>query len=144
MEKPQEPPDKVTVVEQVYHQSSGNNPYQFSTGFCRRLKTKEQTYQRTTTVGTDWEPLDCGWLYNISLLEIKNEEGKPGQFHMDDDDRAETAKRIISLRFGVVGQWPHILIPPGESCRFSPVSVHAIYISSQHGTARYTLTAIPE
>lgn len=136
-----EPKDRLTVVENVYHQaiSDGQGPTQFESRYSRELDTKEQVYQRRTKVGEDWEPLDFGWIEKVGLLLIRNEEGKFTEIPTDEENQ-RTQRKILEVAYCSEGSgW---LIPVGESMRGIPTSKLA-RIRSHSGVTRYTITVIP-
>jgi hypothetical protein len=139
-------PDRVTVVQHVYHQSPDDQPFAVTTGFNRYLATKEQAYQRKTKVGTDWESLDTGWLNQASLLLIKNEEGKFTQQTPSEEEREESQRKVIEVACGPnlpANHEPDWLVLPQEEIRVTPADLSRIRIRCQYGIAYFTVTLIP-
>lgn len=140
-------PDRLTVVENVYHQTQGEDPFHISTTFERKLQTQEQPYSRTTSVGEEWEQLDCGWLGdNVGMLIIANNEGKFARIPTE-EEREEVAKRVLIIGYRyrdldspACDAWE---IPPGESFRGSPTNSKSLYIKSLSGRTKYTINLIP-
>lgn len=150
-------PDRITVVETVYHQAEGDQPTAIESRFSRRLQTKEQPCVRKLVAGPEWHLVDresmdrpgC-WLERVGMLVIRNEEGEFTQVVPTSQERAEVAARVLSLGVGVsISADEHIVMPfarilPGkESCRFQPTDISNLWIRCQAGKAKYTVTMLP-
>jgi hypothetical protein len=118
--------DRIVVIEQIYHQTKGQNPTNKKITIIRELKTDEQPYIRTTKATSEWSKLDTGWLIECSQLSIKNED-----------------KEIEIFLGNPKFQSMSIRIKPGESCRIEPITLSEWYVSSTTGTPRYTISAYP-
>lgn len=144
------PKSRLTVVETVYHQAPQEEPQSNEVRFCRELESDEQPYgPRRLTATEDWRLLDCGWLSDeVSMLTIRNEEGRNLQVIPTEAEQAEIDARVLEV--GYYGGTPDSLatgaswlIPPGESMRGCPKSIEKLSIRCRSGEARYTLTAYP-
>jgi hypothetical protein len=137
--------DRVTVVDMVYHQPANASPSTAlgeGSRFYRELHTHEQVYQRNKVATNEWLTVDTGWLESCSMLILQNNEGK-FSYRPTPERLEEVKSRVIELSFDK-GKTVSIVIPPGESCRFSPNNVNQISIRCRNLTATYTLCLIPE
>lgn len=139
-------PPRLTVVDHVYYQPGGDGDAQdVSTSFDRVLASGEQIYRREKTV-KESEVLDVGWAgaltspqgSNVALVVIQNLEKKGGAW--------------LRVSFGT-GKAPDtvlgILIPPGESARFTPFSSSRVWLAPHchpvdgSPTVKVSITAVP-
>ncbi len=136
---------RVTVVETVYHQHAGESATSIESRFARNLETQEQLYQRRLKIGKSWTPLDCGWLEEVSMLVIHNEEGQNLLVHPTPEEKEKTNAKVIEVSHtpnpNNNTSW---IIPPGESMRACPASIRDLYLRCRCGEARVTLNAIPK
>lgn len=140
-EEKQPAPDRLTVVEQVYHQPFGEEATCISSRFSRHLKTQEQIYQRFRRTATEeWQELDFGWIIKVGMVTIQNEVGKGLQAIPTDAEKEAMAKQVLEITFGNLVAL--LLIPPGESIRFIPVSAN-LSIRCQSGKAKFSYSVIP-
>lgn len=138
---PQKPRARLTVVEMVYYQAPGEQPESYTCNFCRELLSEEQPYQRKKLATEEWKPLDFGWVDVAGQLVITNDEGKNRQVTPSPEELAVLAEKVIQVStFATDFYWK---VPPGESMRAYP-SDHKLFIRCTKGTARYTITVIPE
>ena len=138
-----EPKDRITVVETIYHQPFGQNPFSVEERYDRELETKEQPYSRHCKATEEWQPLDCGWLASgASLLHIKNDEKLGTEVLPTEEEKAEHAKHILRIRLGSDLVWD-CTVPPGETMRICPEDLAGIRIQSAHGNTDFTLTLFP-
>lgn len=137
----QDPKDRITVVQHIYHQSTGEQPTQIDNNFTRNLETIDQPYVRRCKATETKQKLDCGWLQDVSRIIIINEEGTNLQVVPTDGERKATAAKILELSFQENG--PGWLILPGESFHGSPSDVSNLLIRSLSGITKYTLHALP-
>jgi hypothetical protein len=134
--------DRLLVVESIFHQSPGEDPYVTEHRFARSLQTKEQPFTRKTTAGENWKSLDCGWIERAGMLFIINEEGKFRQTNPTEEELREAAKKIIEVSFTTnTDVW---LILPGESMRAYPSNIRNLLVRCRSGTARITAHIFPE
>ncbi len=146
----EEPKDRISVVEMVYHRPFGDQATVIESRFSRDLQGHEQPYTRNLKATEEWQQLDCGWLPNAGMLVIHNTEGKFLQVNPTDEERKESASKILEVCF----DWPdrtgwkkdptHCwLVLPGESMRGCPSQPRELYIHSQSGVAKYTIHLLP-
>jgi len=131
-------PDRLTVVETIYHHSAEDNPTQFECRFCRHLKAKEQPYSRKCKATEEWQALDTGWVERIGMIQVINEEGRRWDVNPTEEEKAAVAERVIKLRSGS-GIWD---IPPGESFRGCPAAGSLPMVRCQEGVAKFTVNVI--
>lgn len=138
-----DPKSRITVVEQVYHQVSGDQPHLVESKFSRELESDEQPYERHLKVGEEPELLDCGWVKKASQLLIINEEGRFLQTQPTEAEREELQLKVLEVYFGKlsIDSW---IVPPGESMRACPSSLVGVYLRSRSGILRLTLHALPK
>lgn len=130
---------RLTIVEMCTYQILGEAAQSNSIRSVHMLDTDEQLWSRRSRVGTDWEPVDVGWVKSISLISIVNEEGKRLDVNPSEEEQEAIAARIIELR---IGQGPAWLIYPGQSFRGQPSSLD-LSIRSRSETAKYTIIIYP-
>lgn len=138
-----EPPSRVTVVEQVYHQILNGQPHLVESRFSRDLESDEQAYERRLKVGEAGVPLDCGWVTKASQLLIINEEGRNLQVNPTDEERKKLSEKVLEVYYvqSLTSPW---LVLPGESMRGCPSTLEGLRIRSQSGIIRFTLHVIPK
>lgn len=143
-------PDRLTVVEHVYHESiaDGRKPFEWTHRFSRPLATRDQVYERgPQSVGEEWEPLDCGWLAdNAGMLMIENREGQNLQYIPSAEEQAEIDSRVLELGCRTRSDYPLEplwLIPPKETNRGMPATTEGLMIRCQNGRARFVVCVIP-
>lgn len=122
---------RLTVVENIYHQNPGENPFQISNSYEYQLEDGgEEPYQHSYKVGIKPTVLDCGWIIKCGLVHIKN--------------NSKTTV-IIAYRLTLAGYG--FEIPAGCSTRFYPTNPKGIQLSvrdSDIDEARVTVTVFPK
>lgn len=132
--------DRITVVEMVYHRSSGEPPVCVESRFSRELETSEQPYSRRLKATEQWQSLDCGWLKdNVGMILIVNSEGRFPQANPTGKEREAAAKKVLEVAHRSLGQKGSWLIPPGESMRASPSAPLDLVIRSQSGVTKFVV-----
>lgn len=139
---------RLTVVESVYYQAFGEDPFGVAHNFSRGLETNEQPYIRKLTATEEWTKLDTGWLEKCSELVIVNEEGNFPHRLPTAEKRLEISKRIIEVGNAIpylddvhcIKTWE---IRPKEDMRGCPADLDNIYIRCQSGRAKLTVYIIP-
>ena len=136
----------LTIVENAYHQLIGEESTRIESRYEVPLFTDEQPYIRRTKVGEKWETIDTGWVKDPRMIWIHNEEGKFTQVNPTKEERKESDKRIIGVTFNSFQACSYACLDvyPGQSIRICPSGFYKILVKSQHGTAKYTLTALPK
>jgi hypothetical protein len=136
--------DRMTVVEKVYYQQVGDSPTSFEFSFSRDLTSHEQVYRRQCKAERDWEPLDYGWIKEVGTILIQNEEGKRLFVNPTEEEKADTASRIIEVScicgLEIPSGW---LVYPGETFRGSTECLGRVRIRCREGTAVFTVIVIP-
>ena len=145
-------PDRLTVVETVYHRSIGQEPSMFDSRFSRELKTRDQPYGPRRLVATEkWALVDLGWVKSAGMIVVRNEEGQHLQANPTEQERAETRRKVLEIAWQETVDNPEIeepsnyswLVPPGESFRGYP-ACSKLLIRCRSGNAKYTLFVVPE
>lgn len=133
--------NRITVVEQVYFQSFGEQPRLQESRYSHELDSFDQPYERRLTAGPDWVPLDIGWVAEPGMILVRNDEGQFFAFNPTEEQKGIVAGRIIELSYG--GDQLGWLVPPGETFRGCPSDARALKIRCQRGRAAYTLLVYP-
>lgn len=159
---PAPPRSRIVVVSHVVYQSLGDQPVKLERSYSRQLTTTEQPYLRKLTIGSQWVPLDKGWLNQASLLDISNEEGKHLQVNPEDWEALAIKGRVVEVACipmfaesavkhrdmhspdilvpELVADW---LVPPRESIRVIPTDLSRVRLRCQNGEARCVLSIFP-
>ncbi len=133
---------RLTVVESLYHQASGEEGVMVSSSFSRNLESDDQAYgPRRLKATEEWQPLDCGWVEEIGMISVTNEEGKHLQVNPTEEEKEALAKKVLEISLSPRASW-YFLIPPGESFRGYP-SAQKLWIRSQSGITRFSNFVIP-
>jgi hypothetical protein len=144
------PSDKarLIVIEAVHHQEPDGASTTADNRFRRILKEDGQPYMRRGKIGCDWLPLDTGWVEHPSMIVLRNEEGTRYLVQPTKEEREATERRIIEVGIDMMqGERTKdvetiTIVPPGESCRFTPVC--KLWLRCQSEQAKYTVYAFPE
>jgi len=135
--------NRVTVVEQVYHQIVGQEPVPFESRYSYELQSDEQAYHRSCKAAEQFEAIDLGWLTNQEgMLVIRNEEGRNLTKKLSPEEQAELAQKQLLLGLPAVPDscW---VIAPGETIKGTPVSVQKLSIRATKGVVRFSLLILP-
>lgn len=123
----------LTVCEAIYHTvHDGTSPTGNPNNYSFPLTTDEQPFQRWQKVGTQWVPIETGWLEAGSMLVLRN-EGKVN-VHLGVAEPDSPTEHV--LQFGT--------IRPGGSARFEPNQVGNLRLSTNDGECRCSVTLFPE
>ena len=133
--------DRLTVVCSVYHQPFGEQPQAFESRFSRALRSNEQPYDHRLTVGSEWVPLDCGWIHDAGMLLLFNEAGRNLRQYPSEEEQQRLAEQVIELRY--INQPDGWLIPPGESLRAYPAASDRLEIRCRGEAALIRIVAVP-
>ena len=138
--------DRITVIEQIYHQPEGKSPTLSEVRYDRILETKGQPYKRIEleAVDNEWRPLippGC-WLEKPGMIFVENEEGKFFSVNPSVEELAEINQRVllISDNSRSLSEWE---VLPRESMRGINSSPLGLLVKSRKGTTRYTITVYP-
>ena len=136
--------DRLTVIDKVYHQPKTGEAFCCESTFERWLDHEESVYSRKMKAGEAWQLLKLGWFTDeektVGMLLIRNDEGSHRQTLPTDEEKAETAKKVLEV--GVQGI-SLFVIPPGESFRGVP-SGQDVYVRCLGGDCSYTVFAFPK
>ena len=117
---------RLTIVENIYHQNPGENPFQISDTYEQCLETEdEQPYQRTYKIGPELTDLDCGWLKECGLVHIKNKGD---------------SEVYIACR----GSEDFFKIPIGCSTKIYPTNAQGLQVFSDADQTKITVTVFPK
>jgi hypothetical protein len=134
---------RFVVVETVTHVAPGGAPSQWDSRYACPTPD-EQPYFRKQPVGTDWAPLDTGWVKKPALLLLANP--KPAyQVQPTKDQRAATEALVVEVAWEVSAQFLVVVarVRPGESCRFEPVLPGLARVRCPAGEVRLSVVALP-
>lgn len=136
---------RITVVEQVYCQSDEGSDLSMPSSFSYRSESDAQVWQRTKTIGEEWEQLERGWVTSPSLLLLRNEGCPARAIKPTPEQREDDASRLLELAV-LINEGPFILstIPPGQSARIPfPVRPDMLWVRCRNGSTRYTVHMVP-
>lgn len=145
-------PGRITVVEMVYFQSSGDQPIAVDSRFARDCATDEQPFTRPSfSVGEEWVSVPSAWLDEAGMLVLVNLTGRGQHVVPTPRQRQVFADAVVELgvadgvdtatyKTAVV---PFAYVPAGESCRLSPVSFRSLRLRCRKGEARCNVTVMP-
>jgi hypothetical protein len=137
-----------TVVEQVHYQPVGEQAMTvFGDGhrYSHEVDEDEQPYERHLTATEEWKPLDMGWISRCGQLLLRNDEGNRYLVNPTEQEKAETAKKVIEVAFlHGYDERDALLVPPRESMRVYPKDASRLIVRCQKGKAHYTLALLPE
>lgn len=144
-------PDRVTVVDMLYHVPADAQPRAFESRYSRPLATQQEPYQRARLEATpEWTLVNTGWLASCSGLLLRNEAGMFRQLKPTDEERAATAQHVIQVALCPTNNLRDIndravwLVHPGESMRGCPSTLGALAVRCLAGPCRYALFIVPE
>lgn len=135
-------PDRITVVEAVYFEGSGQEPISWHTNGSRLVTEPEQAYQRRIKVGPDWTTLDLGWIAAPGMILIRHERPRYPVVLPSQEQRAEDEARMILVRSSP--QEAGWRVPVGESFRGSPVDPSQLEIRCDSGETFITFVILPK
>lgn len=142
-------PARLTVVESIYYQQSGQQPVQHDCQHYENVYSDEQPYLRNLKIGSDWQPIDHGWLTSWGLLLVSNEEGKGLLTVPTLEEQEEINSRVLQLGIALDStndiKKVQLLstIPPGRSMRWYPENLLNLRLRCQHGKARCRISLFP-
>lgn len=141
---------RIAVVEQIYYQQIGNAPLALSHRYTHWCNKVEQPYKRIIKVTQEWQSLDFDpkWInpFECALFYLVNEhklEGKPPLTHAN---RAINRINTIQISLQRLPSLPDvdIIIPPGQSSRFTHTNLTIIKIRSDSSDVKCTLHLLPD
>lgn len=132
---------RIVVTGYVYHQPATEQPFSVNLGFSRQLESDEQPWIRKIKIGEEWQPLDPGWVKEVALLVLVNDEGEHRfQRVPTEQEKQDMKDRIVELGYLSPAQAkPNWLIPPGENFRGMPVDLASLRVRCRRGEARCVL-----
>lgn len=138
-------PPRVTYVENLYFQSSEEEPVVVSSTYQRVLQT-ESVLSRRKTVTTDWSPLELlsGVQEGVHLLHIKNISSFNLTVIPTPEQENDLESRVLELGMEIQGEiYPlGIYIPVNGSIKIHPDNPSKFRIRSRVREAKYLLTII--
>jgi len=137
--------DRLTVVQTFYHRGAAGIS-EFDCRWSRKLETSEQAYERHEAAGEEWQPLSAGWLKEVGLLVVRNDEGRRFDFQPSDEELARVAERVLEVGFRGPGAGPpedFMLVHPCEALPLCPSRAGNLVIRCRCGQANYTVFAVP-
>ena len=133
--------DVLTVVESVYFHPVGRDPRVIDCRWHLLLRTSgEQPYERYLRAKPEWQPLDTGWVEEVGMLVIQNEEGDQSLTNPQDG----ASDVVIEVAFEGARDGDSFLIYPRESLRFRPRNKANLRVRCPGGTARYHVFVTPK
>lgn len=120
---------QLIVLETVYCTGLNGEGESVESKFARQLNTDEQIWLRKASVGSEWEPLETGWIERASMMVLKNEEPAGGG--------------MLELGLAAAGHvQPISSLPPSTSLRLPPSTLASLRLRG-HNT-RYSLWLFPD
>lgn len=143
------PRPRVVVREMIAFQEPQKGPQATTVTFVRHLESDEQPFRREMkSVGTEWVPLQTGWLQRASLLLLSVEKGSPtvelGLLVADVEPPGGSRTAWSPPRRAEPLIVRFAAIPGGESSRFTPADLQALRIRCLLGGAKCVLLLYPE
>ena len=132
---------RIVVIENIYHQVTGEQPMCVESRYTKHLDTEEQVYQRRLVVDQKPRLLDLGWVEIPAMIHVQNEEGRNLQVVPTEEELEEIKLKDIILSY--TDYWEGFIIPPGESQKFIPTGTSSLIIRSNHDKAKCTITVYP-
>jgi len=135
--------DLLTVVESVYFHPANRGIRQVDSRWCRNLLgVGEQPYERYLKASPQWQPVDLGWIQEVGMMVIRNEEGiSEGLVIMPLP--LDVLDRFIEVAYEGAKDGDSVMILPGEALPFYPRTPKNLRIRCPSGTARYHLFIVP-
>ena len=138
------PKPRIVVVENVYHQCPGRDPVGADTATSRSCESDEQPWVRHTRIGSDWTPLDTGFVTDPFLILVKN-AAPTFRTNPTESERIESERRVIEVGIespiGTV--LPFTAVRPGDSIRLYPLDGAKYSLRSRLGFTQVTINAFP-
>lgn len=137
--------DRITVIEQVYHQPEGKSPTLSDSRYDRLLESKGQPYKRIELeVSEEWQPLipqGC-WLDKPGMIFITNEEGRYFAVNPTQEELEAINRRVllISERQTDLDSW---MVHPRESFKGNHTNPLGLKVRCEKGQAKYNITVYP-
>lgn len=136
--------DRITVIEQIYHQPDGKSPTLNETRFDNLLETKGQPYKRIEIeAGPEWTPLipkGC-WLDKVGMIFVENEEGRHFTVNPSQEELKAINRRVLLITdHNELSGWE---VPPREGFRGRHSKPESLMVRCREGVAKYTITAYP-
>ncbi len=143
---------RLTVVSHVYHQPADSSPSDTPVQYSQAIESEEEPWRRWFNAREEWQPLQCGWVEQASLLILCNDEGKWLQRNPTAEERAAVEAKVVELGIGddpggpviIEDTLPFAEVHPGRGCQFTPTAASRIYVRCRRGNARCVLTLIPK
>lgn len=115
---------RVSIVKHVYHQVVGEKATNITTRTAHALDSDDSPYLgRRIKVGTEWQPLDKGWVDQPGLIVVEN------------------TNALIGLEIGISAV-SLFEIKPGSAFDACPTSFDSLQIRAS-APARYNITVCP-
>jgi len=151
----QNPKCRLSITEQVYHQSPDSDPTGIAMHSSRWLESDEQPWVRKTRIGGEWTVLDTGFVTDPGTVVIQNAAPSFRINPTAEERREADAKTLVLAKLVhaegcslIPGCGPYIdefaEIAPGESIRVSPLDLRDWRIKCRSGYAQVTITAFPK
>jgi hypothetical protein len=149
------PKGHISVVETVYHQLTDGQPIAVESRFSRSTETDEQPYQRKITVTEEWKSIDHGWIEQVGMLHLSNEEGVFSVMPTE-EEKQEVLEKIVEIGVAEIQSFANakisfspanilvcLIILPQESMRVVPYDIPRLRIRCRKGTAKCIITLFP-
>lgn len=153
------PKNRITVVENVYHQvlSRNEQPTQYGPKpFVIELETDEQVYSRRLIITEEWSELDLGWIAKAKMFILWNDEGKFPILVPTPEEVLIASKKVLEIALAplhaskIDQDSPRIaleafgLVYPQSSIRLFPSDSRRYRVRCQSDTCSLLVVAFPE
>lgn len=129
------PMPRVTVIETITYRAPFKDAQAIDTRWTAPLNGDEQPWVRMITVGSEWTPLDFGWLKEVGLLIIKNEHKLEKTLTKPEENAIAPFSITYGMRLEETLPLPLAIaeIAAGQSLRIVPLSVKSLGLQSFRG-----------
>ncbi len=139
-------PNRLVRVSHTYFQSEGGEPVPLTCQCAVPLASAEDAYRRTTDVGEEAVPLDCGWIKGqASLVVVQNRTGMRELTNPTADRSKAVDDAVVEVALGSqVGGIPFALVGPrGRTAEFQPLDARTLWLRCRRGVAQVTVHVFP-
>lgn len=140
-----EPPDRLTIVSNIYHEHGADEPFSLPINKSVLLKYSEQPYHRKVKVGPEWQSLDLGGWFPVEQIgTILLENLGPGtpQVVLEKSAQDDRERHYLEVRFSDEYDQADDTIPNGLFAIYRPLDPSSLQVRSPAGPARYRITVI--
>ena len=136
---------RLVVKEQVYFQPEHRQPLAFGSNFSAWIDGSVQPYDRWLEIGSQWQPIDIGWVKSPAIIFIANEAGHDLWVIPTDEQRSDIARRVLEIGCEANGEtMPICFVPPNQSFRIHPAHIGSLRIRCRHDSCEVRIVVLGE